>query len=123
MSDELSPYQNLMLKAAQDEGFRHALIEAPKEALEAYLGTKLPETLNVKVVENSPSEITLVLPPRSAGELSEEELGTVTGGNAADDAMGILLDVYLTMSGVGLLCIVSAADQGSIRACRKMFGK
>ena len=80
MPEESNAFQALMLKAAQDESFRRELLADPKPAIESFLGAKLPDALNVKVVENTPTEITLAIPPLMSSELSDEDLDAVSGG-------------------------------------------
>ena len=80
MQDTQNVYQELMLKAAQEETFREALLGDPKATLEAYLGTPLPEGFKINVVENTATELTLVIPPKTSDELSEDDLADVAGG-------------------------------------------
>jgi hypothetical protein len=69
----------IVKKALTDAGFRSALLANPKAALEAELGVKLPASLNVTVVQESPNSAFLVLPHSGGGqELSEEELRGTT---------------------------------------------
>lgn len=102
-----NPYQELMLKAANDEAFREALVANPKETLSQFLGTALPAELRVKVVENTATELTLVIPPPLTGELDDAELDAVAGGlSEAVLKLGKGSWSILTM-GVG--CLVSLA--------------
>lgn len=76
--------QRIAEKAASDPDFRQQLINDPRAALGAELGVTLPDNVNVTVLEESPSDFYLVLPPSgtAAGtELSDEELGAVAGGS------------------------------------------
>ncbi len=76
--------ENLIAKAMKDEVFRKNLLENPKAAIEEETGIKLPESINLKVVEENPSNFYLVLPPKikpeTEDELSEAELEMVSGG-------------------------------------------
>jgi hypothetical protein len=76
--------EKLIAKAMKDETFRKNLLENPKAAIEAETGIKLPESINLKVVEENPSTFYLVLPPKinpeTEDELSEAELEMVSGG-------------------------------------------
>ena len=72
---------HLIARALKDEGFRQQLIANPKAALEAelarlHLDIKLPGTLEVKVLEETPTTLYLVLPPDliAAGKSSDEYL-------------------------------------------------
>lgn len=107
MQNTLNPYQELMHKAAKDEVFREALIRNPKTTLEAHLSTTLPEGLAINVVENTPTELTLVIPPRMTDELEDEQLEAISGGGGgAVDAFGWSLFT------VGVGCMVSAIKRG-----------
>ncbi len=77
--------QLLIEKAMKDESFRKQLIENPTAAIEAETGIKIPETMHVKILEENPQEVFLVLPfvPTAGAdlELSEIELESVAGGH------------------------------------------
>jgi hypothetical protein len=76
--------QRIAEKAASDPDFRQQLINDPRATLGAELGVSLPENVNVTVLEESTSNVYIVLPPAgtAAGtELSDEELGAVAGGS------------------------------------------
>lgn len=113
MQDMPSPHHELMLKAAQDETFRQALLNDPKATLEAHLGTTLPAGFKVRVVENTATELTLVIPPKLTEELSDEALDAVAGGTKGED----VLFSFLTF-GVG--CVASAAKD-SVGSCRQRW--
>ena len=75
---------NLITKALEDENFRNELVSNPKAVVEKEVGKPLPEGVEVKVVEEAPNTITIILPrivskPQS-GELSDENLEKVAGG-------------------------------------------
>jgi hypothetical protein len=69
-------------RAMKDESFRSQLIADPHGALQKVLGVSLPGTVRIEVVEETPGTMYLVLPPADTGsrELSEEEVGAVSGG-------------------------------------------
>jgi hypothetical protein len=75
----------LVQKANLEPAFRAELLANPKAAVEKALNNKLPSTLNLKVIEATETEYTVVLPYQSkvggAGELSDSDLETVAGGS------------------------------------------
>ena len=77
--------RRLVQRSIEDEDFRQKLLDDPKGALEQELDTQLPEDVEVRVVEESPKTIYLVLPGTSLpleeeGELSDQALDAVAGG-------------------------------------------
>jgi hypothetical protein len=76
--------QKLIEKAMKDESFRKQLIENPKEVIEAEFGKKIPESININVMEENAHTVYLILPQVSAQnsemELTEAELFDVAGG-------------------------------------------
>ena len=77
--------RRLVQRRLEDESFRQRLLDEPKGTLEQELGRRLPEGLEVRVVEESVDTIYLVLPSASVageggGELSDEGLEAVAGG-------------------------------------------
>lgn len=77
--------QRVLEMAATDEHFRSHLLQDPKGALREHMDMPLPDSINVRVIEEGPGEVVLVLPSqsRAAGStLSDSELETVAGGGA-----------------------------------------
>ena len=76
--------QKLIEKAMKDEAFMKHLIESPCAAIEAETGMTIPETMKIKVLEEDPQTVYLVLPQlpiqNNEMELSEAELESVAGG-------------------------------------------
>lgn len=73
----------LIARSLEDESFRERLLADPKTTVEEELGTRLPESVQVRAVEESAQTIYLVLPPatqQEGGELSDLLLETVSGG-------------------------------------------
>ena len=79
--------RKLINKSLQDGDFRQKLLDDPKGTLEQELGTRLPDEVEVRVVEESADAIYLVLPSSASplggqgGELSDRELEAVAGGD------------------------------------------
>ena len=75
--------QRLVERAVRDPQFRQQLLNDPRGAVEGELGTSLPAGVNVRVVEESPNDYYLILPPSGGapGQLSDEQLGAVAGGS------------------------------------------
>jgi|SRR5215203_7542550 hypothetical protein len=80
--------RKLIQRSLEDESFRQRLLDDPKGTIEQELGTRLPEGMEVRVVEESAQTIYLVLPSASplvqGGELSDQELDAVAGGDGGD---------------------------------------
>ena len=76
--------RRLIQRSLEDEEFRQSLLADPKGTMEQELGSSLPESVEVRVVEESADIIYLVLPSASplgqGGELSDQELESVAGG-------------------------------------------
>jgi len=80
--------RRLIERSFQDDAFRQRLLDDPRAAIEQELGSRLPESIEVRVVEESADTIYLVLPSASpigqaGGELSDQELEDVSGGKSA----------------------------------------
>jgi hypothetical protein len=71
----------LISRAERDRAFRQQLVDDPRGAIEEELGVELPEGLQVRVLQEGPSEAVLVLPIfPDPGELRDEELAAAAGG-------------------------------------------
>lgn len=79
--DDLS--NQIVDRAARDPAFREELLRNPKRTVEQELGVSIPASIEIRVVEEAPSTLYLVLPsqPIAAGqELSDQDLEQVAGG-------------------------------------------
>jgi hypothetical protein len=79
-----------IVQRSMEEDFRQRLLDDPKGTLEQELGSRLAESTEVRVVEESADTIYLVLPSASplggeGGELSDQELEAVAGGLSSWD--------------------------------------
>jgi hypothetical protein len=81
--------RTLVQRSMEDEDFRQRLLDDPKGAVEQELGSRLLEGVEVRAVEESAQIIYLVLPSASplgqGGELSDQELDEVAGGDESDN--------------------------------------
>ena len=62
---------HIILKAWEDSGFKNALLDNPRAAIEAELGVDLPPQLQVDVLEEGPNHMILVIPSSSSDVLDE----------------------------------------------------
>ncbi|WP_334812692.1 NHLP leader peptide family RiPP precursor [Nostoc sp.] len=80
--------EKIIARAWQDASFKQKLLSNPRAAFEKE-GIPLPQSIELKVVEESSNTLYFVLPiqPSETGELSEAELESVAGGSwgGADD--------------------------------------
>ena len=73
----------LIERATRDQGFREELIRDPRGVIGREMGVEIPPTVEIRVVEETPTASYLVLPPipATAGQqLSDEDLEAVAGG-------------------------------------------
>ena len=87
--DRAEMKRRLIERSLEDGAFRQRLLEDPKGTIEQELGTPVPAEVQIRVVEETPDTIYLVLPPGTSpvgrgGEISDRELESVAGGQAAN---------------------------------------
>ena len=73
----------LIERATRDQAFREELVRDPKVVIQRELGLEIPESVDIRVVEETPTTSYLVLPPAQAAsgqQLSDRELEGVAGG-------------------------------------------
>jgi hypothetical protein len=70
-------------KAAADPAFRASLLKDPKAAIRgAFKAAKIPDKMNISVIEQKPDQVYLVLPMGKVNPaLSDDALEKVAGGN------------------------------------------
>lgn len=70
-------------KAVKDDTFRSQLMENPKSFIEKEMGVKIPEMINIQILEETSDTFYLVLPAvtdTASEELTEKELQQVSAG-------------------------------------------
>jgi Nitrile hydratase, alpha chain len=74
----------LIAKAWQDETFKQELFSNPKAAFAKEMGQPLPENVEIRVLEETPTTFYIVVPknPEVSEELSDEALEAVAGGGS-----------------------------------------
>ena len=75
--------QDLLFKFSRHTpSYRAALLKNPKAVLEGQLGTKIPDSIHVKAVEETADTMYVVVPfvPQAGAELSDSALEMVAGG-------------------------------------------
>ena len=101
--------QQIIEKAMKDEDFRKRLIEDSKFTLEKETGVSIPDSVNIKVLEEDAQTFYLVLPPKinseTTDELTEADLGMVSGGYGGEnDTSGGIADSCSPISGLRVDC-------------------
>lgn len=88
--EQMQQYSQIVAKCWADAEFKARLIADPKTILTAE-GIEVPEGEELRVVENTPGVTYLVLPsPPSEGELDDDRLGVLAGGDATYTSCGHL---------------------------------
>jgi hypothetical protein len=74
--------QQALARALKNPAFRQAFVSNPKAALEREFNIQVPNDVTIRVLEDTPSIHTIVLPAQEASvqELSDAELEAVAGG-------------------------------------------
>jgi hypothetical protein len=78
--------QRIVDRATRDADFRRRLIESPQQAIQEELGTSVSSSATIRVIEEQPGEVVLVLPARgmeSGARLTDEDLEGAAGGATA----------------------------------------
>jgi len=71
--------QEFNTKILSDESFRDEFKRDPKAAMRVQ-GVEIPDDVDVEVVESTAHKMYVVMPPLQTGELSDEQLASVSGG-------------------------------------------
>ena len=78
--------QQIIDRAATSSDFRAKLLESPHDTIQEEFGIPLPPNVSIRVVEEQPGEVVLVLPARSVQSgsvLSDADLDVAAGGGAS----------------------------------------
>ena len=98
--DEL--FLRIAKRAQEDAEFKAELLENPKTVAQQ-MRIVIPDGLKIKVLENKPDEINVIVPFNSAsGELSDADLEAVAGGKNNAATCGF------TAGGLGVACGIGA---------------
>jgi len=81
---------HLITRALKDEAFKQELLANPKAVVEKELGTKLPEELEINVLEETEDTLYMVLPCNPYEGMSESELKATLGMSYEDVAQWVL---------------------------------
>ncbi len=92
--------EEVAVQAAQDENFRAALLRDPKAAIcEEYgLDPSFFSKLKLRVEQENPNEIVLLIPPKASDELTDEQLEAVAGGAAFIAAVAVAVSAVAVAS-------------------------
>jgi len=72
--------REIIARALKDPQVRAQLLSDPHTAIAAAFGVKAADGVQIRVIEQEPNTIYLLLPAEDTGELSEAELRKVAGG-------------------------------------------
>jgi hypothetical protein len=63
MTTERTVQEQLLERAVKDESFRKALLTTPRAVLAREFNVQVPETVSIRVVEDTAETLTIDLPP------------------------------------------------------------
>ena len=96
--------QDLLSKFSKSNPqYRAALLKNPKAVLEGQMGSKIPASITVKAVEESPNTMYVVVPyvPKAGAELSDGALEAVAGGGDGSKGGQAGSDTYSCQNATG----------------------
>jgi hypothetical protein len=88
MTAEMSPLATLQLRCAVDPAYRATVLSDPRAAM-ADLGVAVPDSVSVRVVESTDTELLIPLPPAQDADLTGEQLEQAAGGS-----LGVVLQAF-----------------------------
>jgi hypothetical protein len=77
--DWMQQWSKIVDKAWHDDGYKDRLKRDPRSVLKEE-GLEIPQDVEIKLVEDTPSVVHLTLPAKIAADISENDLETVAGG-------------------------------------------
>lgn len=82
MSEGRTLQERVLERAVKDESFRQEMLNNPRAALAREYNVHVPETVTIRVVEETADTLTIALPPRQEAvqELSDADLEAASGG-------------------------------------------
>lgn len=88
MESNITPQEfeaDLVAKAWKDKAFKQELLSNPKATIAKEFGIPIPDNIEVRVLEENPNTLYIVLPVEPAdleseGEVSDEALEAIAGG-------------------------------------------
>ncbi len=90
VKDKFDARYRIVNKALKDEGFKKELMANPNAAIAKELGITIPAGICIKVVEDTQTEVHLVLPAMigGGGAISDSDLEKVSGGGGCGGVSG-----------------------------------
>ncbi len=75
-------YDKIADQASKNARYREALLKDPRTLMSKQLGTNIPPSMKIKVIEETPDTYYVVLPyaPKEGQELDDADLEKVAGG-------------------------------------------
>lgn len=89
----LSIQEQIAVRATKDEAFRRRFLADPRAILASEYNVHIPESVQVRVIEDTPDTISILLPALADGmqELTDKELEAAAGGSWSVKFYGTLL--------------------------------
>jgi hypothetical protein len=104
-------FGQIVAKCWSDDTYRERFRKDPAQVFREN-NVPVPDGATIKVVENTPNEVFLVLPKQPTEELSDEMLEKVAGGSTAGSASSAGTASCMTCPST-LACLGSAGSAGS----------